>query len=98
MRRASEVRCNLPRGATPPRCARAALPADQEFSAELVAEIDAKWAEVGAAACGFPDYAALEAALRRPRAFSDKCETRKGLKTRARTVRPSSPCVAAGRP
>ncbi|MBP7650308.1 MAG: sulfotransferase domain-containing protein [Phenylobacterium sp.] len=64
MRRASEVRCNLPPGGDSAKVRKGGASGRQELSAELVAEIDAKWAELTAPAGGFPDYAALEAALR----------------------------------
>jgi hypothetical protein len=65
MRQASEQRCNLPTGSASAKVrAKPAGPPRQEMTADLEAEMDARWAERVAAPLGFETYAALEAALR----------------------------------
>jgi len=66
MRQASEARCNLPPGsdAAKVRTGRVGGYRD-ELPADAAALLDARWTEVITPRLGFPDYAALEAELRR---------------------------------
>ncbi len=65
MRRASEVRCNLPPGSDSAKVRRGGVGGHaDELSPELSAALDVKWRELVTPVTGFADYAALEAALR----------------------------------
>jgi hypothetical protein len=64
MREASEVRCNLPPGSDSAKVRKGGVGGHRaELPTAVAAALDAKWAEL-AAATGFADYAALEAAVR----------------------------------
>ena len=64
MRRVSEQRCNLPAGGDSAKVRKGGSGGGRELSAKIDAALDAKWAELVAPKWGFPDYAALEDALR----------------------------------
>lgn len=64
LRKVSEQRCNLPSGCDSAKVRKGGSSGRQDLSAELDALLDAKWAELITPKWGFPDYAALEAALR----------------------------------
>ncbi len=64
LRLESERRCNLPPGADSAKVRKGGSTGRQELSDDLVAALDAKWAELVAPVTGLADYAALEAALR----------------------------------
>ncbi len=64
-RRASEVRCNLPPGSDSAKVRQGGVGGHKaELTADIIARLDAKWRELVTPSTGFPDYAALEAALR----------------------------------
>jgi hypothetical protein len=66
MRTLSEQRCGLPPGSDSAKVRRGQVGAyREELSEALIAETDAVWAEHITGPLGFPDYAALEAALLR---------------------------------
>jgi hypothetical protein len=65
MRQVSEARCNLPPGSDSAKVRKGGVVGYKSvLPAELVAALDAKWAEMVAPATGFADYTALEAAVR----------------------------------
>lgn len=66
MRRASEIRCNLPAGGDSAKVRKGGSGGHLvEMTASLAAAVDAKWAELTAPVTGFDSYAALDAELRR---------------------------------
>jgi hypothetical protein len=66
MRELSEARCNLPAGSDSAKVRKGGVGGHrQELPPEIAAEIDAAWTEQVAPVLGFPDYAALEAELRK---------------------------------
>ena len=66
MRRASEVRCNLPAGGDSAKVCKGVVGGHRgELPVEVEAALDAMWAQTVAPATGFADYAALDAELRR---------------------------------
>jgi len=66
MREASERRGDLPPGGDSAKVRKGGVGGHrQELSAETAAALDARWAELVAPRLGYPDYAALEAELRR---------------------------------
>ena len=66
MRELSEARCNLPPGSDSAKVRKGGVGGHrQELPPEVAAEIDALWTEQVTPVLGFPDYAALEAELRR---------------------------------
>ena len=65
MRRASEIRCNLPAGSDSAKVRTGKVGGHrQELPSEIAAILDAKWASVIAPASGFANYEALAATLR----------------------------------
>jgi hypothetical protein len=65
MRRVSEERCNLPPGSDSAKVRKGGVGGYRtELPADLVAKLDARWAELVTPATGFADYTALEAAVR----------------------------------
>jgi hypothetical protein len=65
MRRASEVHCGLPPGSDSAKVRQGGVGGHTRvLPPETAAALDARWAEAVAPVTGFPDYAALEAALR----------------------------------
>lgn len=66
MRQASEVRCNLPAGSDSAKVRKGGSGQGKaELTPDLMALLDAQWAKIVTPATGFPDYAALEAEVRR---------------------------------
>ena len=64
MREVSEARCNLTPGSDSAKVRKGGSGGGKtELPPEVVAAVDAKWAELVAPATGFPDYPALEQAL-----------------------------------
>jgi hypothetical protein len=65
MRRMSEVRCGQPPGSDSAKVRQGGSGSGlKELPAGVIAELDAKWAEIVTPKTGFADYAALEAAVR----------------------------------
>jgi hypothetical protein len=65
MRRASEVRCNLPPGSDSAKVRKGGAGGGKaELSPAIIAAMDAKWRAEVTPVTGHPDYAALEADLR----------------------------------
>jgi len=65
MRAASEVRCNLPPGSDSAKVRKGGSGGGRaELSPQIIAALDAKWAELVTPVTGFADYASLEAAVR----------------------------------
>jgi hypothetical protein len=65
MRDVTEARCNLPAGSDSAKVRKGGVGGYKaELSADLVAQLDAKWTELVTPVTGFADYAALEAAIR----------------------------------
>jgi hypothetical protein len=65
MREVSETRCGLPPGSDSAKVRKGGVGGHKaELTDDVVAELDAKWAELVAPATGFADYAALDAAVR----------------------------------